>query len=86
MTIITAHVDDELKDSLKGHLGGHSFRELLEGVDRLFDEGLMRFGEDLEVAAPDPLVTEFKELCEDRSMNYEYAMRKALNALRRREI
>lgn len=98
-TLITVHVREETKKNLQEHLGEVSFKDLLKFAEALFENGDI-YVEDgnlflncsdeqqAESATSEehPLIVEFKSTCSSVSMDWEYGMRKAINALKRREI
>ncbi len=99
-TLITVRVSEKTKENLKNHLGNATFKDLINFVESLFEEGdiceengelvLNQSGEvpfeNPYEEAPEPIVEEFKTVCEAMSMDWEYGMRKAINAIKRRDI
>ena len=99
-TLITVRVPEKTKENLKEYLGNATFKELMQFIESLFAEGdIYEENGDLILNQPgevpienhndepsSPIVEEFKAVCEAMSMDWEYGMRKAINAIRRRDI
>lgn len=82
------HIDKEIKDKIKGHLGDISFEEFFSVVDKMFSEGCLTVSEGKIIfhGGDHPLIEEFKEACESRSMDWEYGLKKAVNAIKERKL
>lgn len=83
------HIDKEIKDKIKGHLGDISFEEFFSVVDKMFLEGcLVVSGDKITFNGGNnhPLIDEFKEACESRLMDWEYGLKKAVNAIKERKL
>lgn len=91
-TLVTVRVPEKTKENLKSHLGEATFKDLLQFTESLFAEGciycengVLYLDQDDEPKR-DVLMEEFRDECDRRSMDYELGMRKAINAIRRRDI
>lgn len=86
------HIDKEIKDKIKGHLGDISFEEFFSVVNKMFSEGVIKVdGKEIIFSGgiqyfEHPLIEEFKEACESRSMDWEYGLKKAVNAIKERKL
>ena len=99
-TLITVRVPEKTKENLKEYLGNATFKELMQFIESLFAEGdIYEENGDLILNQPaeatlenqeeglsDPIIEEFKTVCEAMSMDWKYGMRKAINAIKRRDI
>lgn len=86
------HIDKEIKDKIKGHLSDISFEEFFSVVDKMFSEGCLTVSEGKIIFHGGiqyfghPLIEEFKEACDSRSMDWEYGLKKAVNAIKEKRL
>lgn len=86
------NVDKAIRNKLSWYLGGVSFDEFFRVVNKMFSEGQLVVSGDTITFNGDvqyfghPLIEEFKEACESRSMDWEYGLKKAVNAIKERKL
>lgn len=86
------NVDKAIRDELSGYLGGVSFDDFFRVVNKMFSEGhLAVSGDKITFSGgiqyfDHPLIAEFKDACDSRAMDWEYGLKKAINAVREKRL
>ena len=93
-TLINVRVTERTKESLKQHLDGVSFKDLIHFVESLFAEGdivsengqLYLNQQEEKPFVPSEALQEFYEACDSVSLDREVGLKKATFAVKRRTI